>query len=69
VTAPPGDDDASRAVLAALSGLCGASVAARAQQSDACKTCRDFQQACLKAHSAAACNTDYAICMKHCRKK
>jgi len=42
---------------------------ARAQQSDSCKACRDFQQACLKAHSREACNTDYVICMNHCRKK
>jgi hypothetical protein len=41
----------------------------RAQQPNDCKACREFLQACLKAHSSAACNTDYAICMNHCRKK
>jgi len=41
-----------------------------AQAVDSCsKECRDFQQACLKAHSQAACKTDYDICMKACRKK
>ncbi len=33
------------------------------------KDCRDFQRACLKAHSQSACTTDYAICMKHCKQK
>lgn len=36
---------------------------------DSCKECRDFQKACLKAHSKAACQIDYDICMKHCRQK
>jgi hypothetical protein len=43
--------------------------AAWAQQSNDCRACRDFRQACLKAHSKEACNTDYVICMKHCGKK
>jgi hypothetical protein len=51
-------------LLAALT-----TTAAQAQQSNDCKACREFLQACLKAHSSAACNTDYAICMNHCRKK
>jgi hypothetical protein len=36
---------------------------------DSCKECRDFQKACLQAHSKAACQTDYDICMKHCKQK
>jgi len=55
--------------LLLLLALCGSTVAARAQQSDDCKACREFLQACLKAHSSAACNTDYTICMNHCKKK
>jgi hypothetical protein len=35
---------------------------------DSCKECRDFQRACLAAHSKEACKTDYDICMKHCKK-
>lgn len=35
---------------------------------DSCKECRDFQRACLTAHSKAACKTDYDICIKHCRQ-
>jgi hypothetical protein len=47
----------------------GASAPARAQKADACKSCREVQQACRKAHSKDACNTDYVICMRHCRVK
>ena len=40
-----------------------------ARAADSCKECREFQKACLKAHSKAACQTDYDICMKHCQQK
>jgi len=33
------------------------------------KDCRDFQRACAKAHSQAACKVDYDICMKHCKER
>jgi hypothetical protein len=56
-------------VLMVLLAVCGVAPAARAQQSSDCKVCQEFRQACLKAHSSAACNTDYAICMNHCKKK
>jgi hypothetical protein len=36
---------------------------------DSCKDCRDFQRACVKAHSKAACKVDYDICIKHCKEK
>jgi hypothetical protein len=36
---------------------------------DSCKDCRDYQRACVKAHSQAACKSEYDICMKHCRGK
>jgi len=37
---------------------------------DSCKEdCRNFQRSCVKAHSQAACKTDYDICMKHCKEK
>jgi len=47
----------------------GPNTAARAEQSNDCKICREALQACLKNHSRAACNTEYGICMNHCRKK
>ncbi len=42
---------------------------ATVRAADSCKECRDFQRACAKNHSQAACKTDYDICMKHCGKK
>ena len=36
---------------------------------DSCKDCRDYQRACVKAHSQAACKSEYDICMKHCKQK
>jgi hypothetical protein len=46
------------------------SAAGATQAATSCsKDCRDFQRACEKAHSQAACKTDYDICMKHCKQK
>lgn len=55
--------------LLILLAICSNVTVARAQQSNDCKACREFLQACLKAHSSGACNTDYTICMNHCKKK
>ena len=57
------------AILLALSVTYSPNTAARAQQSNDCKACRDQLQACLKNHSRTACNTEYGICMNHCRRK
>jgi len=59
------------AALITLVLFCQLSVATylRAAEPAACKECRDFQRACLQAHSKASCKTDYDICMKHCRQK
>jgi hypothetical protein len=43
--------------------------AARAQQTNDCKLCREYQQACLKNHTPDACNNEFNICLKYCRKK
>jgi hypothetical protein len=56
------------AVLVLLLGTCGADQVAHAEQSNACKLCRDQQRACAKNHSQTACNTEHEICMRHCRK-
>ncbi len=40
-----------------------------AAATDSCKDCRDYQRACVKAHTQAACKSEYDICMKHCRDK
>jgi hypothetical protein len=50
--------------LASSLGMGGSSMAA-----DSCKECQEFLKVCLQAHSKAACQTDYAICKKHCREK
>ena len=42
---------------------------ARAQTPDACKQCRDQQQACRKNYSSKTCATEFNICMKSCQKK
>lgn len=57
-------------IFLALFACMGMLRVAHAAGSDGCrKDCRDYQQACLKAHSQGACKTDYDICMKACRKK
>jgi hypothetical protein len=56
-------------IASVLIAICSGIQPIRAQRSDACKDCRDFHKACVKAHSQAACKTDYDICMKHCRQK
>jgi hypothetical protein len=57
-------------ILLVMFGCAGSLDAAQAGGSDSCtKDCRDFREACVKAHSQAACKTDYDICMKACRKK
>ena len=54
------------AVVLALFGGCAAHVARAA---DSCQICRDYHQACVKAHSQAACKSEYDICMRHCKQK
>ena len=53
-------------VLAVLGGSSGLSVA---QQSDACKQCREQYQRCTKNYSGQTCKTELDICLKGCRKK
>jgi hypothetical protein len=57
----------SLAIALVLYGSCSISTAAWAQNE--CKVCRETLGYCLKAHSKDACNHDYAVCMKGCRKK
>jgi hypothetical protein len=47
-------------------GTIGSSALAAPQSS--CKLCRDTLKACLVNHSKDACNTEYGICMRHCKK-
>ena len=62
--------DRMKTITVVLMGLIGyLSMLDIVRAADSCKECRDFQRACLHAHSKAACQTDYDICMKHCRQK
>jgi hypothetical protein len=54
-------------ILLVLFVTYGSNTRAQAEQSNDCK-CRVYLEACLKNHSRAACNTEYGICMSHCRK-
>jgi hypothetical protein len=58
-----------RSTLVALLALIGSWWATAARSADDCKICREYNQACVKAHSAAACKSEYDICMKHCQRK
>ena len=55
--------------LLALMLFLGANATTQAQQTSDCKLCREYQLACLKNHTKDACNSEYNICMKYCRKK
>jgi hypothetical protein len=57
------------AILSVLIFSLSANNAAQSQQTSDCKLCREYQQACLKNHTREACNSEYDICMKYCRKK
>jgi hypothetical protein len=57
------------AVLAALVAACGASRLARAEQATDCKACAGERKICRQAHSQPACDSEYAICVKHCARK
>ena len=49
------------AILLALVVSFNANTAARAQQTDDCKLCREYQQACLKNHTRDACNNEHEV--------
>ena len=56
-------------VIALASLIVFVAAATPSQAADACKECREFLKVCRQAHSKAACQTDYSICIKHCRQK
>jgi hypothetical protein len=56
------------AILLVLLGVCGVCNAARAEQTIDCKACPAERKICRQAHSQQACDSEYAICMKHCRR-
>jgi hypothetical protein len=52
-----------------LLGFCDTNDAARAEQSNVCKQCREQQKACMANYAGPTCKTEYDRCMKSCRKK
>jgi hypothetical protein len=56
------------AIVLVLLGVGAADPAARAEQSIDCKACPAERKICRQAHSQQACDSEYAICMKHCRR-
>jgi hypothetical protein len=40
----------------------------RAEQTIDCKSCPVERKICRQAHSQQACDSEYAMCMKYCRK-
>jgi len=51
--------------LSMLTWCCASGTAAAAES---CNVCREYHQACVKAHSQQACRSEYDVCMKHCRR-
>jgi len=43
--------------------------AASAETPGSCKTCREYNRACLQAHSKQACKSELDLCLKHCSQK
>ena len=60
---------ANAAIIIVLLSFCSVTTAARAEQSNSCKQCRDQQQACAKNYSVKICKTEYDIRMKSCQRK
>jgi hypothetical protein len=56
-------------VAAALAMLAGITAAASAETLGSCKTCREYNRACVQAHSKQACKSELDICLKHCKQK
>jgi hypothetical protein len=52
----------------ALLGLVVADTPAQAQPTIDCKSCPVERKVCRQAHSQQACDSEYAMCLKHCKK-
>jgi hypothetical protein len=42
---------------------------AAAERLGSCKVCREYNRACLQAHSKQACKSELDMCLKHCKPK
>ena len=57
-----------RSLLVLLLAVVVAYTPARAEQTIDCKSCPVERKICRQAHSQQACDSEYAMCMKYCRK-
>jgi hypothetical protein len=57
-----------RKFIILLLGVFAAYTAAQAQPAIDCKSCAPERKVCRQAHSQQACDSEYSMCMKHCRK-
>jgi len=55
--------------LLVLVGGVGVSRTAWASPLLECKACAVERKICRQAHSQQACDSEFAICMKHCQRK
>ena len=57
-----------RTYVLVLLGALIANGPARAESTIDCKSCPVERKICRQAHSQQACDSEYAMCMKHCKK-
>jgi hypothetical protein len=57
-----------RMLVPVLLGFLLAYTPARAETVIDCKSCPAERKICRQAHSQQACDSEYAMCLKHCRK-
>jgi hypothetical protein len=55
------------AAIAAVFAM--ARAAALGETLGSCETCREYNRACLQAHSKQACKSELEMCLKHCGRK
>lgn len=58
-----------RTLVISLLGGIVACAPALAQSTIDCKSCAPERKICRQAHSQQACDSEYAMCMKHCKKR
>jgi hypothetical protein len=57
-----------RSIFILLFGLAVGCTSAWAQSTIDCKSCPIERKICRQAHSQQACDSEYAMCLKHCKK-
>ena len=57
-----------RMLVLVMLGFAVAYAPARAQPVIDCKSCAPERKICRQAHSQQACDSEYEMCMKHCKK-